>query len=972
MVKHKLNDIFTDLNSESSVILPKSIKIKNIKSVDTISNTTSSFMPQKEGYSDATSSFMPQKGGYSDATSSFMPQKGGYSDATSSFMPQKGGYSDATSSFMPQKGGNFSGSNKKTNKDINQLISMLSATSDNNYTTNSTDTEQLKDKLFNILQTGGDDNEHTHIIYVCCLIDINVVIKLKELMDKQQDKKYRVYINCNPYNIFGFRFQGGVFGESSYSGVIELHRLLIKSNILGKKLFRRDQILTYYDVINFINTLKNVYKIILFDSPDYLLKSWMVEKEITLDEAIEIVNNSQLIDKPEEREKIIKFLEQENKEQKPIKRPFDFYETNLKDIPYDNVDETYGYDRIKEGKEQTPAIFQFVKDNIIEEYNTQYIEKFKKNVYRYNDPIRKFEHKRLLTELINKHGTENDVKKVLLELLENPNVNSACTKYPRFYPYKKFLEIFQKWVSSFRFQQKSPKVLFDFTGFLFICMDGNIDNIIVKNNIMSDNLVVKIFDVNKFQKMIIQECEKKNPKNPHDEVLPLIKNIINKHNKLNKVSLIVDCESDDLLTMIVCNEHLPQEISLDIYIQKNNIINETSFDTVETYLDSLIHAFPLQVNKNTIAKKLTNMISTQRQIVMRVAGHESNKKTVIDKLQTDLNSLRADDIHVNDEIVQQRIKNIEQGYIIKNKINLRFILSILKEKLDYSKEKISAKLTKNSLETEQNGKPSYVALLKMLSADTTETETVEDKDKKTIQFISFNDKKKWTIYKDLLNNFYDEIIQIANNEYDSEIKENKKKIDEFVIQELRLIYPFIQQKKIEKFKENTLDVTNSLYLKPFEDIETDYVKFNEDIQLLLKEAKKNLKKIVFKENDITALFKCNNIPINFNKLYTLYDFYLTKFKNKYDRAKYYNIDIDLYEKLEHLRPIVPNIHHLDLTFEFFKIEDSIISINQEITKISLSPNILKSLDALYQLFKLDNELLKIPFPTYTSPRHIRI
>jgi hypothetical protein len=34
---------------------------------------------------------------------------------------------------------------------------MLSATSDDNYTANSTDnTEQLKDKLFNIIQSGGN------------------------------------------------------------------------------------------------------------------------------------------------------------------------------------------------------------------------------------------------------------------------------------------------------------------------------------------------------------------------------------------------------------------------------------------------------------------------------------------------------------------------------------------------------------------------------------------------------------------------------------------------------------------------------------------------------------------------------------------------------------------------------------------------------------------------------------------------
>jgi hypothetical protein len=129
MLKTNLSDIFSDLNTESSVILPNSIKIKNIKSLDTIANTTSSFMPQEGGYSES-------------YTSSFMPQKGGYSDAPSSFMPQKGGYLNGTK-----------------NKDINQLISMLSATSEQNYTTNSTDTEQLKNKLFNIIQSGGKPDD---------------------------------------------------------------------------------------------------------------------------------------------------------------------------------------------------------------------------------------------------------------------------------------------------------------------------------------------------------------------------------------------------------------------------------------------------------------------------------------------------------------------------------------------------------------------------------------------------------------------------------------------------------------------------------------------------------------------------------------------------------------------------------------------------------------------------------------------
>ena len=103
MVKNNLSEIFTDLNSESSVILPKSIKIKDINSVDSISNTTSSFMPQKGGSFSATSV------------------------------------------------------NKNNNNEVNQLISMLTSDSNdnNNFTANSTATEELENRLRNMLQDGG-------------------------------------------------------------------------------------------------------------------------------------------------------------------------------------------------------------------------------------------------------------------------------------------------------------------------------------------------------------------------------------------------------------------------------------------------------------------------------------------------------------------------------------------------------------------------------------------------------------------------------------------------------------------------------------------------------------------------------------------------------------------------------------------------------------------------------------------------
>jgi hypothetical protein len=949
MVKNSLNDIFSDLDSESSVIIPKSIKIKSIKSTDTISDATSSFMPQKEGYSDATSSFMPQKGGYLNSY----------------------------------------------NNDINQLVSMLSATSDNNYTTNSTDTEQLKNKLLNIVQEGGAPHpilkNHTHIIYVCCLIDINVVTKIKELIDKQTDSRYRVYINCNPYNIFGFRFQGGVFGETSYSGVIELHRLFRKSEILTEDVFIKGSVLTYDIVHKFIMTLLNK-KIILFDSPDYLLKSWLVEKVIDGKEADNIVDNSQLIDNSAEQNLIKDFLVTQTE----IKKPFDFYETYLPDIPYDNVEETYGYDRLRDGKEYVPPIFSFVIEHIIPGYQEKYINKFKENVYRYNDPIRKFEHKRLLIDLISNHDktfltkTNQDAKDILLELLKDPNVKNACNKFPLFSQYKKFLEIFQKWVTSIRFQQKAPKVLFDFTGFLFICIDGDITSIIEENNIMSYNLVVKMFNVNKLQTQIIKECEKNNPSNPHDAVIPLINNIKNKHNDLNKISLFIDCESDDLLTTVACHDHLPDGIELDVYIQGNYIINDKTFETVEQYLDVQESNIQNGEKKNKRYEDICTALSTRNDNIEEVIKHENKKNEIITKLSEELDKLIKRETF-GEEQKKPRSSNLEKKFIIKNKINLRFILSILEEKI-YAESCSTKQLKKNS---------QYPRLLKELSKDAKKIEVTTPEPyyrgpvETSIHFISF-DNKIWTEYTNLLNEFKDEIIEIARNVFDEEVKENKVNLNEFFIEQLRLIYPFINQDKIKKFKKfilneedeiekpkeknkqseidklkgkNKQSEEDSPNVKKMDVMGTDnkliknkHTKFDEHVLLLLKEAKKNLKKITFKEDDVTTLFKCNDIPINFNKLYTLYHFYIDKFRTKYNKANYYNMEINLYEKHTNIRDIIPNIHQLDLTFEFFKIKDSNILINQEITEISLSPNILKALDALYQLFKRDTELSRLTFP----------
>lgn len=193
MSNNFISEIFKDLNSESSVSLPNSINIVDItkNSHNNMSQTggdttsefnssfiqdnasnlsatsnTSMFIPQKGGSFDdnATSSFVPQKdGSYDDnATSSFIPQKGGSFDdnsssslklqkggsynnnSTSSVLPLKKGFfnTNSTSSILPQKGGN--------NNDVNHLISMLT-TESNDKNNNSTNTEELENRLRNML-----------------------------------------------------------------------------------------------------------------------------------------------------------------------------------------------------------------------------------------------------------------------------------------------------------------------------------------------------------------------------------------------------------------------------------------------------------------------------------------------------------------------------------------------------------------------------------------------------------------------------------------------------------------------------------------------------------------------------------------------------------------------------------------------------------------------------------------------------
>ena len=674
MNKYNLSGIFSDLNSESSVIIPKSIKIKNIKSVDTIS----------------------------DATSSFMPQKQGYSDATSSFMPQKGGYSDATSSFMPQKGGQFTSSNKKNNKDIKQLISMLSPTSESNYTANNNDTEQLRDNLFNILQDGGvagmsmfkgftpygslrptaqaqlrararvpvsarptvqptvqaqarvpatatapvpvsppvpvpvspraSDTDHTHIIYTCCLIDLNVVEKLADLKEEniKNGKITRIYMNINPFNIWGTSLPDVAFGGKNYKGIKYFEDLFIKGRLLKKNIVTNAALETFDNAIQFITELRNE-GIILFDSGDYLLKPFLYEQIISQQDALELIKSSSLLSTPEKKDNLIRHLQFEvdkrteyngkrtNDGQIGIPVPYEWYQTHLgKYVACEPALEVFGYKKAMEATEEShPGELIQIKDMAIE-YRTMYIDNFKTVAHK-SELIRSIEHRRVILELIDKHfpvnvklnknpkvQTKNALlNKALKSLIFNPSfydiykmfnidedtsiidekgvVVGEMTHYTYINSFSTdFFKFAEKWFSTYRFSFIAPKVYFDFTGLLYIMINPS------NEDILNPESKKKVIDTDKIQKDIIERCIKlkKDDKNPNAEnklpnayILELITNVKQTHPELEDFTIVTDLEGDDLTTVVTANYFLPKTIKLNIIIQESRQIKELTVAT---------------------------------------------------------------------------------------------------------------------------------------------------------------------------------------------------------------------------------------------------------------------------------------------------------------------------------------------------------------------------------------------------------
>ena len=641
---------------------------------------------------------------------------------------------------MPQKGGHYTSSNKKNNKDIKQLISMLSPTSESNYTANNNDTEQLRDNLFNILQDGGSppssrvgppidpnrarntprfsnpainprsaintplvpvsasnpgfleklffktiapvysplapdpamNTDHTHIIYTCCLIDDNVVKKIVELrrQNKLKGKKTRIYMNINPFNIWGTSFGGIAFGEKHYKGIKYLQDLFIRHNLLeGKELPVAE---TYENAIKFITHLRN-NGIILFDSADFYLKPFLYNTFITKEDAIEMMKKSPLLETADEtqqkifkeflsteidirrqnekrrKEKYEKELEEatKNRTDKPLNLPmeqgiaipFEWYADTFGHLRIDFVQgvEQFGLNKVRKDdfhEKLSPTVFvkgkgegELIPTTILKIMANKYekelfINKFDDDKKK-EDSLRSIEHRRVIMQLVDEHfpilltniehqaSEKTLINRVFKALLFNPSVNdmrklfeSVINGRPTIVTdekgevllpeqtHKDFIdsidpkefEKIEKWCSTYYFSVKAPKVYFDFTGLLFICINlSNKEFLKMKDANEQPGSVTKLMDIEKIQNKCISECHRLKNEDPdktktrrtNSYIKELIGNIKNVHKSLEDFTIFTDFEGDDLTALFAAYYFLPKKIKLNIIIQNSNkLLNE--------------------------------------------------------------------------------------------------------------------------------------------------------------------------------------------------------------------------------------------------------------------------------------------------------------------------------------------------------------------------------------------------------------
>jgi hypothetical protein len=541
---------------------------------------------------------------------------------------------------MPQKKEHFTSSNKK-NKNINLMKIQYDAATSDNYTTNSTDTEQLKNKLLNILKYGGSppelvsnpdyaqnydpafdpatNTEHTDIIYTCCLIDLNLVTKLAQLIKGKQRKTTRIYININPFNIWGSAINGIAFGELFYKARRYLHELFIEGGLLDKS-FPVSTDDTYETSIVFIKYLQTK-NIILFDSPDFKIRPFLYGKEESITEIVNLIEKSTLLKEPEDKQKLKTFVEKEKGKGMTMTLPYEWYKNHLPLVKFTQSIENHGLKKIIKYvnviKGSGSKLENILK--MIDDYNKNYIAKFKEEGH-FTDPIRSIEHKRIILELIDKHfpiepkeTEESLLNRVLKIFLRESNVDKmklmfkddkteiitttgkkTCAAYVNELD-KSILENIPRWFSVYYFSMFGPKLFHDFSGLLFTCTNLSNKDILKPND--------KIFDGEKLQLDIIERCktlkeedEKKgiNSKKMHNGyIVDIIRKITDVHTNLENVTIIADMEGDDASAIFGAYFYFPEKIKLNVIIQQSTGLRNPSLVLSKTasFKDAVLQEF---------------------------------------------------------------------------------------------------------------------------------------------------------------------------------------------------------------------------------------------------------------------------------------------------------------------------------------------------------------------------------------------
>lgn len=381
------------------------------------------------------------------------------------------------------------------------------------------------------------------LIYVCCLIDSEVAKKIT-----QARKNSIIYLNCNPYNTFGFGWRSNTWGDTLYYGGKELYKLFGPegTDIITSSSTPEATFAFCTEIISLLER-QNIYVI---DTADFDIKPILIGSD-----------------------------------------GGSWYTENL-DITYPSVIENKALAAFENIQTTFPEL-----DSTISEEFKKIVRYYKENFINLNDAIRnesfserRRKHLEVLEEAVNQNILQPDIQKCLHSVLKG---FTAVNDKNEFLGGKSSVELmiqnnvpieiagkvmmeWQKWESGVYYGPRSPPLLHDFVGFLFACANGNSSELIG-----IDDVPPKL-SVKKLQEIILNEAyaqateppvtgspsEELTKNRQRNGMINIIKNIKKKYPNLQTCTVYLDGESDDLLTaMAACKGLKDTDININIVFQ---------------------------------------------------------------------------------------------------------------------------------------------------------------------------------------------------------------------------------------------------------------------------------------------------------------------------------------------------------------------------------------------------------------------